>query len=306
MIDLKIKKCIKCNIKIPNFGFEGQKATHCGDCKEENMIDVKNKKCIKCNIKHQRFGFKDEKATHCYDCKEPNMINVVDKKCFCGKKTPSFGYEGEKAKYCFDCKEPNMVNVADKRCKTEFCDTHIWNKAYEGYCAFCYGNLYPDSPVVRNFKTKERLVVDYIKDQYQYQYEDYDWIFDKKITDGCSKRRPDIYLDLGYQVLIIEVDENQHRQYENICENKRMMILFQDVGRPIVFIRFNPDTYTDNNNKKIKSCFSIDKKGSLKVNNKTNWNNRLLQLKENIDYWIEKKTNKTIELVQLFYNSDEI
>jgi hypothetical protein len=195
-----------------------------------------------------------------------------------------------------------MLKLKDKQCKSDFCDTQISNKAYEGHCAYCYSNLYPDSPIVRNFKTKERLVVDYLKDQYK----DYDWIFDKIISDGCSKKRPDIYLDLGYQILIIEVDENQHRQYEDICENKRMMTLSQDVDhRPIVFIRFNPDKYINEENKSVPSCFSITKAtGALKVNIQKNWNNRLKTLKEHIDYWIEKETNKTIELVQLYYDEE--
>jgi hypothetical protein len=301
MIDVVNHKCV-CGKHIPSFGLKGEKATHCKDCKEENMIDVKNPKCV-CGKSRPLFGLKGKKATHCSECKEENMIDVVNPKCFCGKKEPSFGLEGGKPSHCNDCKEPNMINVVSKRCKTEFCDTQVTNKAYEGYCAYCFGNLNPNSHIVRNFKTKERLVVDYIKDQYK----DYDWIFDKTISDGCSNRRPDIYLDLGYQILIIEVDENQHRHVENICENKRMMILSQDVDhRPIVFIRFNPDKYINEENKNIPSCFSVTKEtGALKVDNKNNWMNRLEILKDNIDYWIEKETNQTIKLVQLFYDENE-
>jgi hypothetical protein len=303
MIDVISKKCIKCNNKQPDFGLEGELPTHCGDCKEENMINVRSKKCIKCNNKQPNFGLVGEKPTHCGECKEENMINVRSKKCIkCNNKRSTFGLVGEKPTHCGDCKEENMINVRSPRCQSEFCDTQA-NRKYDGYCAYCYGNLYPDSPVVKNFKTKERLVVDYIKDQYK----DYDWVFDKIISNGCSNRRPDIYLDLGYQILIIEVDENQHRQYEDICENKRMMILSQDVNhRSIVFIRFNPDKYINEENKNVPSCFSVTKEtGALKVNSKTKWMNRLEILKEHIDYWIEKETNKTIKLVQLFYDENE-
>jgi hypothetical protein len=296
MIDVVHQICF-CGKKTPYFGLEGDKATHCNECKEENMINVISKKCF-CGKKIPLFGFKDGKATHCKECKEENMINVGSPKCFCGLKTPNFGFKGEKATHCYDCKESLMIDVKHPKCKVEFC-TILANKKYEGYCAYCYGNLFPDDPKIKNFKTKERLVVDYIKEQYK----NYDWIFDKTILDGCSNRRPDIYLDLGYQILIIEVDENQHRQYEDICENKRMMILSQDVNhRPIIFIRFNPDKYINEENKNVPSCFSITKNGALKVNVKKNWNHRLEILKDNIDYWIEKETNKTIELVQLFYD----
>lgn len=72
----------------------------------------------------------------------------------------------------------------------------------------------------------------------------YPWISDKTVMDGCSKCRPDLLLDLGYQVIIIEIDENQHRSYDCSCETKRIMELSRERGhRPIVFIRFNPDEY---------------------------------------------------------------
>ena len=83
-------------------------------------------------------------------------------------------------------------------------------------------------------------MVEYIKTKYH----DFEWIVNKTIKEGCSKRRPDLLLDLGYQVIIIEIDENQHIDYDCSCENKRIMELSEDVGhRTIIFIRFNPDDY---------------------------------------------------------------
>jgi hypothetical protein len=201
-----------------------------------------------------------------------------------------------------------MINVKDKRCKFEDCEIRF-NPKYDGYCAYHFGNLFPDSPIVKNFKTKERFVVDFIREQYP----DFTWKFDKIIDNACSKRRPDIFLDLGFQIIIIEVDENQHQGYEDICENKRMMEISRDVHhRPIVFIRFNPDKYshcagsrTTANNKNVPSCFSINRDtGLVKINNKKNWNERLNTLKNNIDEWINKETEKTIEVIPLFYDEN--
>ena len=139
------------------------------------------------------------------------------------------------------------------------------------------------------------------------QFPDLDWIADKKVKEGCSLRRPDLLLDLGYQVLMIEVDENQHKTYDCSCENKRMMELSQDVGdRPIVFIRFNPDEYEENG-ATITSCWGNDKKGIcvVKKSKKNEWQRRLRALEEHINYWIdpENTTNKTIETIQLFYDA---
>jgi hypothetical protein len=82
-----------------------------------------------------------------------------------------------------------------------------------------------DKPVIRNYKTKELEVVNHIKKH----FENYILVFDKTIQDGCSRRRPDIFLDVGTHVLIVEVDENKHSSYDCSCENKRIMILSQDM-----------------------------------------------------------------------------
>ena len=193
-----------------------------------------------------------------------------------------------------------MINVVRKTCLNEWCKTIISNPKYKGYCLYCFINKFPDEPNLRNYKTKEFSVVEYVKNEFP----NLSWIADKKIEDGCSIRRPDLMLDLGFQVLIIEIDENQHKSYEKSCENKRLMQISQDLGhRSIIFIRFNPDGYINNNNK-ITSCWGIDGYGilNIKKNKKQEWENRLINLKEQIKYYMENTTNKTIEIVNLFYD----
>jgi hypothetical protein len=154
---------------------------------------------------------------------------------------------------------------------------------------------------MRNYKTKEKSVTNYIVDNFK----DITIITDKPIYDGCSKRRPDIFIDLGYQVLIIEIDENQHNSYESICENKRLMEISQDINhRALVLIRFNPDMYIDKDKTEFDSCWTLNKNGIciIKKNKLKEWNNRLELLKQTINYWIANRTDKTIEIVHLFYN----
>ena len=162
--------------------------------------------------------------------------------------------------------------------------------------------MFPDKPVARNYKTKETAVAEHIKAKYS----QFEWTTDKKVNGGCSRRRPDLLLDLGYQVIIIEIDENQHTIYNSTCENKRTMELSQDVGhRPIVFIRFNPDDYVDGD-KNVTSCWGLNKLGicTVKTTKKKEWEERLHVLSSQIDYWIDEKnkTDKTVEIVQLFYD----
>ena len=67
-------------------------------------------------------------------------------------------------------------------------------------------------------------------------------IHDKRVEGGCSKRRPDLLLDLGSHIIIVEIDKNKHNDYDCMCEHKRLMEISMDLShRPIVFIRFNPD-----------------------------------------------------------------
>jgi hypothetical protein len=84
------------------------------------------------------------------------------------------------------------------------------------------------------------------------------------------------------------------------------MELSKDVGhRNIIFIRFNPDDYKNNNNERIKSCWSINKTNGILVvssKDKKHWNMRLESLKLQIEYWINNKTDKMIEIIQLFYD----
>jgi hypothetical protein len=145
-------------------------------------------------------------------------------------------------------------------------------------------------------------VVEFVKSTFP----EYSWVCDKSVENGCSKRRPDILCDLGYQVLIIEVDENQHIDYDCSCENKRIMEISQDINhRPLIFIRFNPDDYKKGETR-ITSCWGVGKSGtcSIKRNKKSEWEMRLQTLQNQIIYWTspENQTNKTVEVVQLFYD----
>ena len=308
MIYIKNNTCIyeDCK-KQPIYNNEGEKkGLYCSIHKLDGMIDIKNKTCIHLNCKTRPY-FNNEgekKGLYCSSHKLDGMIYIIHKTCIhlnC-KKQPTFNYENEKtALYCSTHKLDGMIDIKNKTCKTYLCYTLVTEK-YDGYCLYCYINLFPDKPVTRNYKTKEYSVVEYVKEKYPIL----SWISDKTIKDGCSKRRPDLLLDLGYQIIIIEIDENQHTDYDCSCENKRIMELSQDLNhRPIIFIRFNPDDYLIDD-KKISSCWTLNKKGLciIKKSKEVEWLERLKALEQQIDYWINSsiKTNKTVEIIQLFYD----
>ena len=308
MVDVKSKRCQNtyCD-KRPSFNYPHEKkALYCNSHKLEGMVDIKHKKCQHTHCdKRPHHNYPHEKiGIYCSEHKLEGMVDVLSKRCkheSCNI-IPSFNYPHEKGGlYCVSHKLEGMVDNVNVTCKSEWCVTQP-KKKYDGYCIHCYMNLFPDKPVSRNYKTKEYSVVEYVKSYYP----DLSWNTDIVIHNGCSKRRPDIMIDLGYQILIIEIDENKHTDYDCSCENKRVMELSQDVGhRPIIFIRFNPDDYQDNG-KKISSCWGNNKQGIclVKKTKKNEWNERLNVLKNNIEYWLDPNniTNKTVETIQLFYD----
>lgn len=113
---------------------------------------------------------------------------------------------------------------------------------------------------------------------------------------------------MGDHTIVIEIDENQHEDYECSCENKRLMELFQDAGgnRPFTMIRFNPDEYFTLDGKCKGSCFGYTKEKGLcivKNEKKTEWKQRLDTLRKHIDFVInDVKERKEIDVIHLYYD----
>jgi hypothetical protein len=291
----------------PSYNYEGQiKRMYCKQHKLENMIHISYKCCeyTGCKIR-PIFNFKTEKqGRFCKKHKQVGMVDIINNRCeYEGcELSPTHNYKDEiKRRFCSSHRLPDMINISKSYCKTPFCEKSVLPK-YEGYCLRCFVHTYPDKPNARNYKTKEKTVVDEVLKSFP----QFTWTADKKVQDGCSRRRPDIFMDMGSHAIVVEIDETQHTDYDCSCENKRLMEISQDIGhRPIVFIRFNPDQYIDESGTKVRSCFASDKTGMLIVakTKEKEWNSRIESLKSQIQYWSENITNKTVEVIQLFFDS---
>jgi hypothetical protein len=195
-----------------------------------------------------------------------------------------------------------MIDVKHKRCITHLCDVRPVHK-YKGHCLRCFIYEFPDEKVARNYKTKEIYVADHVKEQFK----EYDWVCDKSVQGGCSRKRPDMLVHMGSHVIIIEIDENQHSVYDNSCESNRLMLLYKDLNySPIVFIRFNPDTYVEKGIKHL-SCWAANKNGimTVKKNSVTEWTHRLKVLCDNILMHSKEVPLKSITVESLFFNDVE-
>lgn len=297
------KYCIEVGCKRHAvYSFKGESPSFCKNHKAEMMINVKSKICIEeeC-IKVASFNFEGNKRPiYCKTHSKSEMIDVKKKKCreIGCIKSPVFNYKGKNSPiYCRLHAKEGMRDVKSRRCKTDMCDILV-TYSYEGYCLQCYIRMYPNKYVCKRNKVKEGAVVCYVKEN-----TDFKWVEDRRIFNGYYLHRPDLLLDLGNKVIIVECDENQHNGYDNNREEKRLMEIHKDIGeRPIVFIRFNPDGYTKGG-KRIVSCWKRSNLG-ITLKKKEEWDERLGVLKKTIDYWTnpEHVSNKNIEVVNLFFN----
>lgn len=307
--NLNKSSCKDCN---PNYYcIHNRVKRFCRECGSSEICEHNNRKarCIECN--GASLCIHNKRKTDCVECMGSSVCEHKKLKSNCIECGGiNICPHGRRKQQCFDCKgvricehnkRKEYCKICDGKglCKTPNCETYK-NSKYNGYCLRCAIYLCPELKVYRNYKTKENTIVDLVKEKYP----NFDWVHDKKIQDGCSRRRPDLMLDLGSHLIDIEIDENKHSFYDCSCENKRLMEISQDVGhRPIVFIRFNPDSYFNENGEKVLSCWSINKKGICYIpkNKEPEWNNRIKILLEQIEYWIENPTIKTIEIIELFY-----
>ena len=272
----------------------GKQKQYCKECGGSSICEHRKRKqyCKECGgssiCEHEKI------KSQCKECGGSSICEHGKIKSQCKECGGSSICEhGKQKSRCKECGGSSL-------CKSLWCEK-IANKKYEKYCLFCYVNLFPDKPITRNYKTKEKNVVDIILNLFP----NFTWICDKRVEDGCSKKRPDLLLDMGTHIIIVEIDENGHNNYDCSCEHKRLMEISHDLShRPIVFIRFNPDDYVDKEGKKIKSCWKLNKITGLIVldgNKIKEWDKRINSLVEEINYWIKNPTEKTVEIVELFY-----
>ena len=267
--------------------------------------------CSVCDKIQPTYAVPQSKTpTHCFGCKKEGMINVKHRKCsVCNKKRPNYGPEGSKRPtHCVSCKDPSMIDLVHTMCKTPLCMTRADQSVYEGYCLRCA--VHNGIEVKRNYKTREKAVVDSVKAEYS----EMEWKMDKIIEGACSKRRGDMHVDLGYLYLIVEIDEHQHRGYMESCDKRRYHDIAHDVysssgERPIVFLRFNPDEYIDKSGSLISTPWCRLKTGlwSISKDRVIEFIDRTDILTSRINYYLDEDNipSAPITVETMFYNGHD-
>ena len=305
--NMKIVTGKRCNFEggceiYCSYGFEIGKPVKCKVHQLDGMKNVTGKRCNFDGCEELcYYGFDIGKPIKCKIHQLDGMKIVTGKRCnfeggceiYC-----SYGFEVGIPTRCMTHKLDGMTNVVSKLCKLCHIQLGTANK-YEDYCLRCFIYTFPDKPVTRNYKVKEKHMTDFIQSQYPNEI----MTFDKRVEGGCSKRRPDCLIEKFSHSVIIECDENQHTVYDNTCEIARLNEIYTDLGdRPIVFIRFNPDDYIDKNGTKKASSFKYMKRGIPQIKKENEWQKRLKSLKEAIDFHIVNVPDEQVTTINLFYD----
>ena len=291
--------------KQPSFGLEWGKPTRCLEHILGDMEDVMNRQCQYQGCKTRpTFGVELGKPTRCLEHILGDMEDVINRQCqYPGCKTqPNFGLVGGQPTRCAEHSNEGMEDLMSKRCKQQGCGKFVGSK-YDGYCLRCYIHVFPDQQISRNYHIKEAHFVNALKASGILEGLDADRLAFDKTLGGCSRRRPDIFIDMLTHVLILENDEEQHVGYS--CENKRKMELFQDAGnRPMVLLRFNPDGYVNAAGEKIPSCFKWHKTlGVPMIKDQDAWQARIDAFVELVKHHMAHVPEKEVTEESMFYDA---
>lgn len=209
----------------------------CKNHKLKNMVKVLHKerpKCEKCHL-GASYGSLFQKKNHCFGHKLSNEFKINNPICVMeGCKEKAY-FTDDGSSYPRRCETHalnNDVNIVESPCK--MCGlTYLLNEK-TGLCDTCN-----DVEVKKIHKVKENETLHYL------QSNGVIFTIKDSIPEyACNTYRPDAVIDLTYFILILEIDEFQHKSYQEDCEKIRMMSLHQDYGGiPVVFIRYNPDSY---------------------------------------------------------------
>ncbi len=248
MINIKNNTCLydDCS-KRPNFDEPGGKGSYCRQHKSDSMIDVRHRKCIYCTSRSY-YGKPGNPPSHCARHRESGMIRRSNGKCNFSdcKQTALYGQNWIPI-HCEKHKTINDQNLVERECKS--CKL-IMILDINNQCEYCNPVTFQSARLV-----KQTALFNYLDKRTDLPIP---YSSDKIIDDGsCGKERPDRVYDLGDRIIIIECDENQHKNRSCECEQTRMINIGQTFGgTPIYFLRWNPDDYSPENEKKDPEIIS--------------------------------------------------
>jgi hypothetical protein len=243
MIDVRHTRCEHEGCQTgPSFDIKGGKGRFCVKHKEAGMIDVRHTRC-----EHEGcdtgvlYGKPGLPISHCFKHRQIGMIRNSNSKCKAkGCSELAIWGTNWKPSHCEDHKTEDDENLVERACIS--CNLlYVLNK--DDKCENCEPVSWQTSRLA-----KQNALMSYLDTQ-GLVGSSTDTVVDGGI---CGKERPDRVYEFCDKIVILECDENQHNNIPCLCEQTRMINISQSYGGiPVYFIRWNPDNYSPENERKF-------------------------------------------------------
>lgn len=300
-VNVKSHRCTYpegCN-KVPAYGVAGSgqsKAIRCKNHKESNHVLLTNRLCLECSTvaTKNHWGFT---PAYCATHAAHGMVLHPMKRCAAGgcKEKPEYGKE--KPLHCELHRAADEPEYYTQMCKTCGLIVPLYPN---GICVGCTAE--PDRVENQRLR-KQRAVRDFLI-ACGFTIISYD----RPVDTTCGLERPDIILlsPCGSFVVIIEVDEHQHRGYVRECEIIRMINIYMSYGGlNVIFIRFNPDDYKPG----MLAPSAGEKRSRSNTSEDPEWRmvrsqSRLTKLQEWLSYLLRQEVPQMtpLQVLYLFYD----
>ena len=293
----------------------GNRSVHCKECGGGALCEHKKQKgkCKECGgsgiCEHNKY------KQVCKECGGSNLCEHGKQKAKCAECDGSGLCEHNKQRHqCKECGGSSICEHGKQKAKCWECEgsaictvclVTLMHRKYKPLCGGCHHRSNPHTESAKRYHSIEHQTVRALQDAFPNQLP----VHDTTVTGGCSRKRPDIRFEQGGWTVIVGVDEHEHASYEEICENRRMMELFMDCSfahnhcRPIIFIRFNPDKYTDECGVQHKSAFEFSQAQGVWVKSQAEWDMRFAALVRAVQRALVNKPEKEVDIVPLFYSA---
>lgn len=285
-IDLITNRCViqGCNIMSSYGEKDTTQRTHCAKHgKELGLVDTKSKMCsVKGCVTTAGFGFPGESRSRCMTHMEPGMINVIQHYCKHSEcSSPAYyGPSGSFPEWCDKHKiqHENILFNPTKTCQEPGCRQYATHGSYHNpmHCSLHIGDKHISlietkciqchlvdicSPITNKCehccarwklstrKSHERGI------KHLFDLHEIDYIHEQVI--GNTKLVPDFLIQGPTHSIVIEVDENQHKNSRYSTQNDRydsresenLRMVDMNTSNPNIhlFIRYNPDEYSGGN-----------------------------------------------------------
>ena len=265
--------------RAAGYNYKGKNRRFCRIHASTGMVNVANKICQEKECQSTaRFGYPGQALAYCktHTSDKSGLMRFSMSKCsICGKLAI---YGVKRPEHCEDHKHKQEYNLIENPCKSCKLNNVL---SLKGLCSYC------DPENRYNMKKEEKIKI--LLDNNKFKYIQHDKIIEEGL---CGKERPDFLFDCGTHMLILEVDENQHKSYACECEQARMINITQALGMTTIFVRYNPDKFKDTIGKYCK----ITEKERHKI---------LLRYLNSLTLFKFTKTKVSLNVFYLFYDNHD-